>query len=179
MPNSVIFDLRSEARTEEFFDDFSVSCDELMGLLSQFDPYGLWRVDIETGLVYWSRDVFAIHGMPFKPGPVDLKAAINAYHVDDRDHVGQILEETIANKSAFRFVMRLKRRAGGYKLVKSTGRYRTNSDGRAEIFGTFSEFQPPKRAIGLYEATPEVEPSVKTDGLPLSEAEPELVMQSA
>ena len=58
----------------------------LLDALSQFDPYGAWRVDLETGMVYWTRDVFEIHGMPYKEGPIDLALAISRYHPDDREN---------------------------------------------------------------------------------------------
>ena len=121
----------------------------LLDPLSLFDPYGVWRLDLETGLTYWSRDVFIIHDLPYSDGPVDVMMAINAYHPDDRHLVSQCIEEAVEKKTGFRFVLRLGETSDKCKLVKSTGMYRLNAEGRPELFGTFSEFQPPIRSIAI------------------------------
>lgn len=120
----------------------------LIDVLSQFDLYGVWRLDVETGMTYWSRDVFIIHNLPFSGGPVDIISAINAYHPEDRAAVSQCLEEALAHKSGFRFVLRLGDDIT-YKLVKATGKYRENAKGKPEIYGTFSQFQPPIRSVAI------------------------------
>lgn len=120
----------------------------LLDALSQFDPYGAWRLDISTGLAYWTKDVYRIHGMSQQAGPVDLVTAINAYHPDDRGLVMQCFEEAIAKKSGFRFVLRLISKQNAQILVKSTGMFRTTERGD-ELFGTFSIFQPAIRAIAV------------------------------
>lgn len=119
--------------------------------LARFDPYGAWRLDIESGFVYWTRDVFLIHGMEPKNGPVDVVAAINAYHPEDRPVVAECIEEAVAKKSGYRFVLRLVDAAGAEKLVKSTAQYRVNGEGKEELYGTFSMFQKPLRAVSVGE----------------------------
>ena len=136
-----------EAREKQDISEFSLTGQEVVNILAMYDPYGVWRLDINTGLVYWSDDVFLIHGLDIVSGPVNLNDAINAYHPEDGRVIGQLLEECIANKSGFRFVLRLKKPEGGYKLVKSIGRYRENSDGDREVVGVFSQFALPIRSI--------------------------------
>lgn len=120
----------------------------LLDPLSSFDPYGAWRLDIATGLTYWTRDVYLIHGMSPTAGPVDLVSAVNAYHPEDRELVMQCVEEAIANKSGFRFVLRLLPTDGQQVLVKSTGVFRTTANGD-ELYGTFSQFQAPVRSVAI------------------------------
>ncbi|WP_026480978.1 PAS domain-containing protein [Ahrensia sp. 13_GOM-1096m] len=120
----------------------------LLDPLSSFDPYGAWRLDIATGLTYWTRDVYLIHGMSPTAGPVDLVSAVNAYHPEDRELVMQCVEEAIANKSGFRFVLRLLPTDGPQVLVKSTGVFRTTANGD-ELYGTFSQFQAPVRSVAI------------------------------
>ena len=121
----------------------------LLDALAQFDLYGVWRIDLDTGMVFWTRDVFEIHGLPYAPGPVDLKEAISLYHPEDRELVANCIEEAIARKSGFRFVLRLLTPDGYNKLVKSNGRYRVTSEGREEIFGTFTQFQERIRTVAV------------------------------
>jgi len=121
----------------------------LLDALSQFDPYGAWCVDLETGMVYWTRDVFEIHGMPYKEGPIDLALAISRYHPDDRELVMNCIEEATERKTGFRFVLRLATPDGHNKLVRASGLYRVNSQGKGEVFGAFSQFQPRVRTVAV------------------------------
>lgn len=140
-------DFREKARNPQIIKDMDICGAELLNILSAFDNYGMWRLDIETSKVVWSEDVFRIHELPRVDGPVDLDAAISRYHPEDQQYLPQVLGEAIARKSAFRFVLRLKRAYSGYKLVKSTGKYRHRPGYGPEMIGTFSEFQPANRAI--------------------------------
>ena len=140
-------DLRSGRRPAQDISSFAISATDVLNVLSQFDPYGLWRMDVGTGLVHWSHDVYAIHGMEATDGGVDLAQAMSSYHPDDRKLMAQVIEDSVKNKSAFRFVLRVMNRHGTYKLVKCTGLFRESEQGSPEIFGTYSEFQPANRAI--------------------------------
>jgi hypothetical protein len=122
---------------------------DLLEVLAQFDPYGVWRMELETGLLFWSRDVFEVHEMTYQPGPVDLRKAIDSYHPDDREMVINCIEEAASRKTGFRFVLRLQRADGSYKLVKCIGRYRLNSEGGEEIYGTVSQFQERIRSVAI------------------------------
>ncbi len=144
-------DVFDDVRDGQDISDFNLSTDELLSILSMYDPYGIWRLDLESGLVQWSKDVFEIHGMKYEEGPVNLKQAIDAYHPEDAAVLGQLIEETIAKQSGFRFVLRLKTKSGGYKLVKSSGKFRINSEGKPQLVGTFSQFAPAIRSIATSE----------------------------
>ncbi len=141
-------DFRDELRAPQQRDDIDISADELLDILASFTRLGLWRVNIDLRRTTWSEDVYAIHNMEYTPGRIALDYAIEQYHPDDRQYLSQLIEDTIANKSGFQFVLRLKARQGRYKLVRSIGNYREREDGTREIIGTFSEFQPAHRMIG-------------------------------
>lgn len=135
---SLNVELFNELRPEQDLDGFNVSAGEVMGLLSMYDPHGIWRLDLESGHVFWSHDVFEIHGLEPKPGPVNLNDAINSYHPEDAKLISQLIENCIEKKTGYRFVLRLKKPNGGYRLVTSVGRYRERVDGTREVFGLFS-----------------------------------------
>lgn len=149
MPDADIsVDFKQELRKQQSISVNDLSAAELLQTLSLFDPYGLWCLDIETGMVEWSEDVYRIHGMQPNGHSVDVGEAIAKYHPDDRDYVARLIEETIEHQSGFRFVLRLQTKYETYKLVKSTGKFRTSADGKQQIVGTFSEFQAAKRSVG-------------------------------
>lgn len=136
-----------EVREPQDLSDFGLGPDDVISLLSMFDLYGIWKLDCETGLVYWSRDVYLIHGLEPSNGTVNVRAAVDRYHPEDASIVGQLVEECVEYGRPYRFVLRIKHRDQGYKLVKSTGRSRENSEGKRELIGTFSEFALPVRSI--------------------------------
>jgi len=138
-------------RPEQDISGFKINSAEMMTLLSMYDPYGMWRLELDSGHLFWSRDVYEIHGMEYSDGPVNFKDAMNAYHSDDALVINQLIEDAIAKKSGFRFVLRLKTQHAEYKLVKAAGKYRENSDGSREIIGLFSRFALPIRSIATAE----------------------------
>ncbi|MGB7432376.1 MAG: PAS domain-containing protein [Ahrensia sp.] len=142
------FDIANEQKAPQDLARIGLDDIRLLDALAGFDPYGAWRLDIQKGLAYWSEDVFRIHEMPINVGePVDLTAAINAYHPDDRSHVIECIEEAAKKRSGFRFVLRLLGESGETRLVKSTGRFRINAKGEQELYGTFSLFQTAIRSV--------------------------------
>ena len=121
----------------------------LLNVLSQSEPFGVWRLELDTGLVYWSADVYEIHELEAKEGPVDVMNAVAAYHPDDRDLVINCIEEAVARKTGYSFVLRLQRKDGSIRLVKSNGQYRIGSSGREEIYGTFATCAEPVRGVSV------------------------------
>lgn len=121
----------------------------IVDLLSQFDLFGVWRKDIETALTYWSSDIFEIYGWPYQEGPVDARKEIEAYHPEDRALVLDCIAEAASRKTGFRFVLRLRKPDGTYKLVQANGRYRVNEQGREELYGTLSQFKERVRSVAI------------------------------
>ncbi len=142
-------ELREQAQVRKPSNGIDVTSEELLYLLSCFDLYGMWRAELDTGLVYWTEDVFRIHRMEVSAGPINLKDAISRYHRDDQKFVAQAIEDVAKHKSAFRFVLRLGGATDEQDFVKCTGHYRESTLGRQEVWGTFSKLLLPKRALAL------------------------------
>ena len=142
-------EVRESQRPQQSLTEIGLADASLLDALSQFDLYGAWRIDLETGMVYWTRDVFEIHGMAFRDGPVDLTRMISLYHPEDRELVMNCIEEAATRKTGFRYVLRLTTPDGHGKLVKCNGCYRINREGREEIYGTFSQFQERIRTVAV------------------------------
>lgn len=127
-----------------------VSADEIVDLLSSVYPLGIWRLEISTGLMYWNRDAFLIHGLKFSAEPVSLSQALARYHPEDAVLVEQLIEAATSGKNRFRYVMRISDDAGDYRLVALAGRYRDSNGG--ELIGYCHEFQELVRSVVLTEA---------------------------
>lgn len=139
MDQTLQFAVLDKARPVQKVEGAGVEGTTLLTLLSQFEPFGLWRMELATGLVYWTQDIYEIHELPPSSGPVNLKTAIDAYHPDDRQMVIDCLEDVVARKSGFHFVLRIAGKSGGYKLVKALGMFHVDADGAEWLIGTFCE----------------------------------------
>lgn len=139
MDETLQFAVLDKPRPVQRVDRASVDGETMLTLLSQFEPFGIWRMDLETGLVYWTDDVFEIHELPPSEGPVNLKMAIDAYHPEDRQMVIDCLEDAVARKSGFHFVLRLATKSGGTKRVKAMGMFNVDDEGREWLIGTLCE----------------------------------------
>lgn len=116
---------------------------QLLGQLHQAEALaalGHWRVDLESQGVFWSPQVFAIHGRDPAAGPPSLRDAIDFYHPDDRGAVQAALDHSVATLQPFRFELRIVRGDGVERNVACRGDVEVGPQGRvAGIFGVFQD----------------------------------------
>lgn len=100
---------------------------------------GHWEVIAKTGELYWSDVVYHIHGLE-PDTQVDIDAAINAYHPDDREQVLEYIRRALEEKQDYQFTLRLIRSDGEIRSVLSTGIVRLDPEGQVKsVFGIFED----------------------------------------
>lgn len=107
---------------------------------------GYWRLDIETGELFWSPEVYRIYGQPpyYKP---TLEKALATYHPDDLAQVTEVVDKSIADGTPFALEARLLRADGEIRHVISQGQAKKSPEGEvSEIFGTFQDVTDQKEA---------------------------------
>lgn len=101
---------------------------------------GYWRIDMVNGTLFWSDEIYKIHGLDsatFKP---TTESALNFYHPDDLHDVTALVERAIAANEPFEFEARLVRPNGEIRYVKSTGEAVAPTGQQAiAIFGVFRD----------------------------------------
>ncbi|WP_260925322.1 sensor domain-containing diguanylate cyclase [Novosphingobium sp. 9] len=109
-------------------------------LSERFSKVGHWRLELQSGQLYWSDEVFRIHGLS-EHGPLPLvEDAINFYHPDDRAMVQDFVTALIADHVPFEFDARILRVDGGLRHVHSRGEIECDEGGRPiAIFGIFQD----------------------------------------
>lgn len=102
---------------------------------------GYFLVDTVTQDLYWSEEIYTIHGMHPETYTPQLEEAINFYHPEDRPKVEAHLARAIEYKAPFEFQLRLIRGNDHQeRLVQSIGMTRQNEAGEViEIFGVFRD----------------------------------------
>lgn len=110
----------------------------LLLMAEEMSRVGHWRVDLASGVVYWSDVVCAMHGQPYGYSPV-LQDAIANYHPDDREMVQAAVDEATQNGGSFGLTARLVQKDGAVRHVVSSGLAEVGPDG--SVLGLFGVIQ--------------------------------------
>ncbi|RUM22028.1 diguanylate cyclase [Rhizobium vallis] len=121
---------------------------EIIQMFAAYRLFGFWRIDIETGHFFASEDVHAIFDLPHSEGPVNLVELMSRIHEEDRSLIAETFEQASLHRVGFHFVYRVDNRLGGYKLVRSVGRFRDDQSGGG-IVGVTYEFVEKLRIVGF------------------------------
>lgn len=128
--------LEDETQPQDYQADPAI----LFDLVAERFAIGSWRLDVNTGDVWWSEKVFRIHGMQPQSGPVNLEDAIRKYHSSDATTVGWLVMQALKLKSGYTFVLRLTQPDGRVKLVESRARYLPAGQNQGpQLVGTFRD----------------------------------------
>ncbi|GJD72501.1 PAS domain S-box protein [Methylobacterium goesingense] len=128
----------------------------LLSLAAQIAHIGHWRIGLPGHTLYWSDEVFRIHGRSLEEGQPSLDAAITAYHPDDRDEVARCVAEAIETGRSFSFSARIVTADGRPRDVVCRGLCEQDADGATTaVFGTVmdvTDLRQTERAVVENEA---------------------------
>ncbi len=96
---------------------------DLLMMAEEVARIGHWRFDVATSEIYWSPQMYKIHGRDpatFHPGTGPEILA--AYHPDDRKKVHDFMATSVSTREPFEFVHRLYLPNGELRQVESKGR---------------------------------------------------------
>lgn len=112
---------------------------QLMQRAESLASYGHWWVGLDDNSIFWSDQIYRIHGVTPETYTPELQSAIDFYHPDDQEKVRQYLQKAIETKSGFEFELRLIQPAGQQRFVYSQGVYEENPQRGRYLFGTFQD----------------------------------------
>lgn len=84
----------------------------LLNLLGHHQRLGVWRLEIPSGQLFWSKRVFEIYGFEYRQGPVDPSLALQCLVPEDRKAAGEIMIRAIQQKSNFEHIAHHDRHRG-------------------------------------------------------------------
>ncbi len=121
---------------------------ELLRLGEEVGRTGHWRVDLVRETVFWSPEVFRIHGRSPDTYTPTLQDGINAYHPEDRQRVSDYVQNAIDRRATFEFELRILRPDGEVRHVQSIGKPEIDeqTDQVVGIFGVFRDITDDDRA---------------------------------
>jgi two-component system, sensor histidine kinase and response regulator len=98
---------------------------------------GSWQVDLATGKVMWSDELWHVFGLKPQAEGLDLEGYLARVHPDDRDRVRLSINEAIAAKRDFSFDYRLVRPDTRIKVIRANRKLVRGEDGAlVAILGT-------------------------------------------
>ena len=112
----------------------------LLELTEELGEIGHWRLELVSDTLFWSKQVFKIHGLDPESFRPTLTSAIEAYHPEDRPIVQQQVSRAIERKEGFQMETRLIRSDGQVRTVVSRGRVECNPEGEVtSLIGIFQD----------------------------------------
>lgn len=129
-------------------DAFEVDTDALLAmegeesgcleLAEHLGNVGHWRVTLPDYALTWSAEIYHIHGVTPDEYAPDVDTAIGFYHPDDRETVISAVAAAARDGTPFEFTLRLLRRDGALRHVKSRGLAIIGPDKKPkQVFGVF------------------------------------------
>lgn len=109
-----------------------VSASMAVDLLQRFGNLGHWQLDLTNNRLFWSDEVFALHGLPPERGVPPVDKAIEYYHPDDRAEVSDGLQKCIETGEPFEFTLRLIQADGHEVMVESAANRYCDEDGNPQ-----------------------------------------------
>lgn len=112
----------------------------LLALAESLSQVGHWRVDIGAEEIFWSDEVYRIHGHDPQTYKPTLADGLKFYHPDDRQAVEQAIQASVEQQAPFEFERRIIRADGETRQVVSKGRVEVDERGMTTaIFGVFQD----------------------------------------
>lgn len=112
----------------------------LLRLAEQVARVGHWRIDLRAGTVFWSDEIYRIHGLSkdsFTPG---LENIDHLYHPEDRAELARLVAETRDSGEIYEAPLRLTRPDGEERIIVARGVVERAVDGAAlALFGVISD----------------------------------------
>lgn len=100
---------------------------------------GAWELDVATGRMEWSKQIYAIYQIPENTPPSNIDV-ISFYAPDERERLSGLLSACITESKSFNDTFEFYDSTGKKKWVRSIGRPLLGSGGRVEkIVGTLQD----------------------------------------
>lgn len=92
---------------------------------------GSWSVDLKTGDMLWSEEIYQIFGFPIAATKPDYKLFQKAIHLDDREKVKEAYDLALSEHKPYDIVFRILRPDGTERIVHEKSEEKYDETGKA------------------------------------------------
>jgi len=110
---------------------------------------GHWRFDVSKNELFWSKGIYAIHGVSPEQYQPCVETALGFYHQDEQEKVSKHLDKAIKEKKGFHFKSTIIHALGRKVKVESLGEVELDSSG--EVVGIFGVFRDITKKEEIFE----------------------------
>ncbi len=118
-------------------------------LAERMSQVGYWTLNIDTGAIFWSPEVYRIHGVDPASYRPALDDALAFYADGDRQRIEALIRTSVDSDEGWEFDAVLIRRSDGARRdVRSMAASETDADGRVVgYFGVFKDLTDERRTV--------------------------------
>ncbi len=91
---------------------------------------GSWEIDLSSGEVYWSQEVYTIFGIKPGQGILSHDIFMNAIHPQEKESVAAVMKRAMSGESAFSIECRIVTPEGQERTIQSKGRINRDDTGK-------------------------------------------------
>ncbi|WP_054110466.1 PAS domain S-box protein [Brevundimonas sp. AAP58] len=126
----------------------------MLRLAGEMAGLGHWRFDLTTQKVYWSEEVYRIHGRDPATHDPSYDSVLADYHPDDREILAACVERAISHGDGYNLDLRINHPKLGERHVVTRARTEKDADGRpVALFGVFQDVTEQVRAEEVIRAS--------------------------
>jgi len=115
---------------------------------------GSWRWDVERDRIYWSDQMYTIHGVDPSTFDASLDGYIGIVHPDDREAMQTMVESLYTSEDSFSTEHRIIRRDGKTRIMYARGKVMRDISGRpVRVIGTSQDITKRKQAESALRAS--------------------------
>ena len=113
---------------------------QMLDLAESVGGVGVWAIGHDGHELFWSDNVFKLHGRDPRSGPPSLAAAIAYFDVGDRSQIVELINYALKNGQSYEFEARMVAEDGRHKRVFSRGICQLDKQGDVKyVFGVVIE----------------------------------------
>ncbi len=107
---------------------------------------GMWRIDVASGALEWSDQIYELHGLSPDRFTPTIEASLSHFHPDDAEEVRTCVTRAMTTGADFEFRAKLVRVDCDIRHVRSIGRAEFNAEGKPiAIFGNIVDLTREKK----------------------------------
>jgi PAS domain S-box-containing protein len=114
---------------------------KILSFVEEICSLGYWKVDLENNKLFWSPEIYKIHGVTPKEYTPELTSALKFYHPEDIDIASEYVNQSISHKIPFHFELRIIRPNGEIRYVEGKGNPTFSDNNFDKVTGLIGVFQ--------------------------------------